>query len=174
MDSWMDIKDYEGYYKVNKNGIVKSLDRKVPDKRLGVRNIKGITLIRHTTKFGYVFVQLWKDKKQKNIFVHRILAETYIDNPFNKSDVNHKNGVRNDNRICNLEWMTRSENAKHGYQSNGRKSSVSRQVYCVSNNENYKSITNASLLLNISISNIAAVCKGRRTKAGGMVFKYIT
>jgi len=101
-NKYYDIPNYEGYYVININGIIKSVDRGVPDKRLGIRNIKGHVLTHFRNKFGYVFVQLWKNKKSKNIFLHRLLGMIFIKNPENKTDINHKNGIRDDNRIENL------------------------------------------------------------------------
>ena len=68
---------------------------------------------------GYKVVGLWKDNKSTAKTVHRLVALAFIPNPENKPQVNHKNKIKSDNRVENLEWTTCSENHKHAYK-NGR------------------------------------------------------
>jgi hypothetical protein len=100
-----DIKNYEGIYCVDIYGNVYSYPKRT---RKGFRKLKP-TLINN----GYLQVDLCKDFKIKKYSVHRLIAETFIDNKELKPQVNHINGIKTDNSLENLEWVTRSENQLH-------------------------------------------------------------
>ena len=70
---------------------------------------------------GYLLVNLWTDRKQYTKSIHRLVAETFIPNPDNKKQINHKNGIKTDNRVENLEWCSQSENIRHSYKNLNRK-----------------------------------------------------
>lgn len=111
-----DIIGYEGLYKISNNGDVYSLDRLIPDGRTeGVRKKQGKKL--SIGKGRYYSVSLNKNKIKTRYLLHRLLAEAFIPNPENKKIVNHKNGIKTDNRIENLEWCTQSENIIHSFKS---------------------------------------------------------
>jgi DNA-binding CsgD family transcriptional regulator len=67
--------------------------------------------IKQTT--GYFSVNLYKNRKVNPKTIHRLVAINFIPNPENKKQVNHINGIKTDNRLCNLEWNTPKENIKH-------------------------------------------------------------
>jgi len=113
MEIWKDIKGYEGKYQVSNLGKVTSLSRK---KWQGDAFYVSKTIIlKPGFSGGYYTVRLFKKLKQYNNshLIHRLVALHFIPNPNNKRCVNHKNGIKNDNRVENLEWVTHKENTKH-------------------------------------------------------------
>lgn len=115
-ESWKDIKGYEGLYQVSNLGRVRSLDRyKTSRGRYGIikARIKGMLLKPGLNHDGYYTVGLSKNGKSKTLRVHRIVAETFIENKENKMQVNHIDGNKLNNNINNLEWCTCKENIRH-------------------------------------------------------------
>lgn len=105
---WKKVKGYSSWYEVSNMGRLKTHNWKN----------KGITKIMRPAMDhgGYLRTMLKRiDGKTHTIKVHRIVAENFIDNPENKPQVNHINGIRNDNRVINLEWCSHSENIKHSF-----------------------------------------------------------
>jgi hypothetical protein len=119
---------------------------------------------------GYLSVSLNK----KTFFIHRIVAQTFIQNPENKLFVNHKDGNKLNNNINNLEWVTHQENIQHAI--NNKLSPITKEVIQFDLNMNiiniFFSINEASKILNIKRQNIALVCKNINLTAGGFRFLF--
>lgn len=109
---WKDVKDYEGLYQVSSLGNVKSLKRFKNNhsfKQLIEEKIMKPSLGK------YKKVNLCKNRKYKTYYVHRLVAETFIDNPNNEPCINHKDGNKYNNNVSNLEFCSMSYNTKHAY-----------------------------------------------------------
>jgi len=117
MEIWKDINGFEGYYQISNYGNVRSLDRFD-----GIRNKKSQSIIPVLKYNGYLQVGLRKNGTRKYLSVHRLVALHFIDNPENKTQVNHIDCNKQNNHVSNLEWVSSKENLlharKHGLRDN--------------------------------------------------------
>lgn len=109
---WKDIEDYEGLYQVSNFGRIKSLD-KIVKGRNNYHLRKGKILIGRNDGGGYLMVALYKNRKRKDIKIHRLVAQAFIPNIENKPEINHIDRNKNNNSDSNLEWVTSKENSIH-------------------------------------------------------------
>ena len=110
MEIWKEIKGYEGLYEVSSEGRVRSLDRLVYDKtHRCYRSLKGVILVNRKGQHYYQ-VNLCKNGIRKQLYVHRLVAETFLSNPDNKPEIDHINTNYLDNRVENLRFVTHTEN----------------------------------------------------------------
>ena len=184
---WKDIKGSEGIYQVSSFGRIRSLDRIRIDQRTGKRaHIKGkiIKTVPGTT--GYLIFSLHRNYRQTSARVHRIVAETFIEKSLYKYAVNHINGIKTDNRVENLEWVTKSENELHAHRILGKKGAWyghfgklhhgSKPVnqYSLSGDfiKTWDSQGDIERKLGLSQGNISCCCCGIYKTAYGFIWKF--
>lgn len=136
---WRDIPDFD-MYEVSDEGQVR---RKAQILKPG------------SIPTGHLTIALCRGKgKPKSMYVHRLVAQAFLDNPNNKPLVNHKNGDPKDNRLDNLEWSTYSENNTHAYRSNGRRAAIELKVVAVDDNGelvmSFRSIADAARVVGVT------------------------
>lgn len=116
-ERWKQVFGFEGLYMVSDIGNVKSLKRYVNHSAGGKKVVNTRIMKLNNSSGGYPLVEIGKGNVR---LVHRLVAIAFIKNPEDKPCVNHKNGIKHDNRVENLEWVTYSENEKHSYLKLGK------------------------------------------------------
>lgn len=173
MEIFKDIKGYEGLYQIGSNGTVKSLNYH----RTGIERV--LKYGKHYK--GYLNVALCKEGKMKTFKVHRLVAEAFIPNPDNLPQVNHKNEVKTDNRVENLEWCSASYNMNYndGQKRRGVKKingNRSKKVYQYTLDGDYiatyPSVNEIERQWGYRIGNIWSCCTGRYKSAYGYKWSY--
>ena len=145
-------------------------------------------LVPYKNHKGYLCVHLGRNK---TYYIHRLVAEAFIPNPENKSQINHKNGIKEDNRVLNLEWVSGSENILHAYRILHRTNNFLGKSYMKGrfgkDNPAHKAIQQikdgkviaefygiceAARVVGVNRANIVCCCQGKRKNAGGFNWRY--
>jgi molybdenum-dependent DNA-binding transcriptional regulator ModE len=170
-EAWKDVVGYEGLYQISNVGRVKAFAKTVNSSYGKTRTRKEIIRKNQKMTRGYLFIRLARSKKDaKAMSIHFLVAQAFIPNPKKKPEVNHINGIKTDNRVENLEWVTRRENIRHavniGLIKTGGASKSSRSIKCLTNNKVYGSIIDAAKELGLSVSSVSKVCRGVQESCG--------
>ena len=158
-EEWKDIVGYEGEYQISNYGRVKSLKRNKPHI---------MSLVLQTTS-NYYCIGLCKNNQKKKYSVDRLVAQAFVDNPNNYTEVNHIDEDTLNNYYKNLEWCSHAQNVQHSiYQQ-----SIPVIQYDLQGNElaAFESIAAASRATNIARCGIGKVLKGKQKTAGGFQWK---
>jgi hypothetical protein len=173
MEIFKDIEGYDGLYQVSNLGRVKSFNK----------NKKGKLLTPTFNRKGYTMVHLSGDVN-KNITIHRLVAQAFLPNPENKPQVNHINGVKHDNRCENLEWNTPSENLLHahriglakGHSIKGEYHPLSKPVVQMTLDNiivsNFAGASEAARQIGINQGGISQCCNGKCRTYYGFKWQY--
>lgn len=188
---WKDIEGYEGLYQVSNMGRVKVFPRFHANSGRGYAT-KGRILKQCDNGNGYLYVRL----NSKHQYVHRLVAQVFVDNPFAYTEINHIDEVKSNNKATNLEWCNHVYNSTYGTKiertKNTKKLKNSDVAMIATRNKNgsygaerpvfriddkglkylYKSINEAARVNNLNPAHICYCCKGIRNKCGNYRWEY--
>lgn len=173
MEEWRNIDEYEGLYQVSNCGRVKSTQyyhgtyERIM--KLNKRND------------GYIGVQLWKNGKCKSYLVHRLVAQAFLNNPYNLTEVNHKDEDKSNNNVNNIEWCNRVYNNNYGtvkqriaYKMTNGKLSKTVYQYTLDGEfiAEYPSTHEVERQTGFNNAYIGKCCLGKFKTAYGYIWKY--
>ena len=169
-ETFLSVPGYEGLYEVSNKGNVKSLRR-------------GKLMKKFISNVGYEIISLIKDGKKKSFNVHRLVALVFIPNPLNLPEINHKDEIKINNCVDNLEWISKKGNRNYGtYRERMSKSlkesgTNNKSISAYDKKtlkfvKSYDSITEAEKELGLSKGAIGKALSGRRKTSAGYVWKY--
>lgn len=182
-EEWRDVVGYEGLYQVSNLGHVKGVARTIRRGNHTV-TVPERVLNQNDNTNGYLRVNLSKDNRVKQSFVHRLVAEAFVDNPNEFRYIDHLDSDRHNNNAENLAWCTQSENIAAAYARGRRKytpmsedarrrvtKKVSKPVVR-SDGKIYPSVTSAAKGLCVTVGMVRHVLKGRAKTVKGYSFRY--
>lgn len=167
---WKDVVHYEGLYEISNFG-------RVRNKKTQKIKVQKSNYNKKTGKGGYLFVDLWKHNKGRREYVHRLVAMAFIPNPDNKPQVNHKDEIKTNNEVSNLEWVTVKENNNYGthkqratenFLNNGKNCYKVKQFSLEGEYiATYRSMREAERLNNLANGSLSAYFKNHYSQWGG-------
>lgn len=175
MENWKNVVGYEGLYEVSDQGNVRN-------------SVTGRVLKPKHDRWGYLRVNLYKDRRQKSHLIHRLVARAFIQNPENYPQVNHKDEDKENNAVENIEWCTAYYNTHYGTamqrslekmdlrtraMHGGAKTAKPINQYCLSGSlvGVYRSSSHAAEVTGVSASRIRSCVCGKAKMAGGYVWR---
>lgn len=174
-ERWKDVEGYEGKYQISNFGNVKSISRHIRLQN-GVLMKLPNKILKTMDRNGYRMVNLFMDGKTKSVNVHRLVALSFIPNPNNLPFVNHKDEVRSNNNVSNLEWCSCKYNLNYGTSTERRSQKRMKKLLQLSIDgillKKWDGLALASRETGYNFKNISQCCLGKRKTANGFIWRY--
>lgn len=159
-EEWIAIKETDERYEISNFG--------------RARNVKsGLLLKEHDNGKGYKNYMFYVgNNKFKHLYIHRLVAQYFIENNNGYNEVNHKDENKGNNHIKNLEWCTRQYNNTYGQLTQNKMKKVNQYTLDGRYLKTFDSIMDVAKEINITVNHIGSVCQGKRKSCGGYTWKY--
>lgn len=184
MENWKPVVGFEGYYEVSDLGRVRRVETYVNTgiKHSEKRRVDGKILKQKINRAGYCCVDLCANSKKKTVTVHQLVARAFLEKSEEQTEVNHKNCVKTDNRLSNLEWCTPRENKDHAKANDRYYNPNGKPVRCKQNGMVFESSYDAAEWINNTVfhgtkqvravaNKIRCACLGRQKTAYGFTWE---
>lgn len=180
VEEWKAISGYNGAYVASSMGRIKTTGNRYNGNKEQILSLR-------LDKDGYVIVNLYNKDGMKTKKVHRIVCDCFHENPENKKEVNHKKGIKTDNRSSQVEWATQSENMKHKHNvlmypppikafrvgdNIGSLNHKSIKIKCDTLDMLFNCISEAEKVIGVKREVISEIIKSKRVHFNGLVFSY--
>lgn len=166
-ETWKDVEGFDGLYQVSDKGNVRSSYN---------NNFKGDVfngiLKQKKNRSGYMEVSLCKDGRKRSFLVHRLVAIAYIENPFNLTQVNHKDEDKSNPSMDNLEWCTQKYNATYGENPKVKNTKVRQFDFDGCLIKKWDSMKDIEEQLGIKYQGVSRCCRKGQKSAGGYIWQY--
>lgn len=168
---WKPIKGFEGFYEVSTFGRVRSVLRHTRTKNSAQRATRGQILKPYPMSRGkYLVVTLSRNGKRTRRTVHRIVAEAFVSNPGNLPQVNHIDGDKTNNYVCNLEWVSAAENVHKAFAMG--LCHCEKPVRCLETGQVFRNAIIASRFCGGNATTIRLAARGKRKTAANLHWRY--
>jgi hypothetical protein len=170
---WKDIVGYEGYYRISNNGRVLSVARLLKRRHQSAFYLKETMLALHK-RGDYLFIALSKEAIRQQESIHVLVAKHFVDNPYNRAEVNHEDGNKLNNCDWNLKWVTHQENIDHSIATGLKPKAIGIRVVAFRDGKKigeYESYHEVLEKLGVDPGHVCRILQGKLRTSKGYSFK---